>query len=392
MREPLRLDALVIGGGIAGLWLAARLRRAGYSVLVASETLGGGQTAASQGIVHGGTKYLLGGRNDAGHAPLADAPEIWRRALAGGGDVDLGAARLLSPATYLWGARDALSRILVPLAALALRSDAALLTPAEWPEALRDAPQVGGARRLDEPVLDVATVVSALARDLECIAIGRDGFEFDGDLVRLDLAEGDQLAVAASRVFVVAGAGNERALAQLGEPASMAQRRPLQMVLAKGPLPDLFGHLVGVSDKPRLTVTTHRAGDGAAVWYLGGGLAEAAAGKAPEVAVASAREILQTLLPGAVIDALRFATVAVDRAEAAGPGGLRPAMPVWLEHGRYRVGWPSKLALAPKLAAMALQDFRIQHPHPSSSTVRLPPGSTRPPLAVAPWDEPLPWR
>ena len=45
----------VSGGGIAGLWLNARLRQAGYqSLLVERGALGGGQSVKSQGIIHGG--------------------------------------------------------------------------------------------------------------------------------------------------------------------------------------------------------------------------------------------------------------------------------------------------------------------------------------------------
>ncbi len=53
--QALSTDILIVGGGIAGLWLNARLRRAGYAtVLVESASLGGGQSVKSQGIIHGG--------------------------------------------------------------------------------------------------------------------------------------------------------------------------------------------------------------------------------------------------------------------------------------------------------------------------------------------------
>ena len=55
-------DIVIFGGGIAGLWLLDRLRIQGYQViLLESSSLGGGQTYASQGIIHGGLKYALGG-------------------------------------------------------------------------------------------------------------------------------------------------------------------------------------------------------------------------------------------------------------------------------------------------------------------------------------------
>ena len=56
-------DIIIIGGGVAGLFIANRLHRAGYNlILIEKDKLGGGQTLASQGMIHGGQKYTLLGR------------------------------------------------------------------------------------------------------------------------------------------------------------------------------------------------------------------------------------------------------------------------------------------------------------------------------------------
>src|SRR5690606_14944511 len=58
MSTPLHVDICILGGGIAGLWLNARLRQQGFStLLIEPAALGGGQSTKSQGIIHGGTKY-----------------------------------------------------------------------------------------------------------------------------------------------------------------------------------------------------------------------------------------------------------------------------------------------------------------------------------------------
>ena len=63
MSTTLDTDICIIGGGVAGLWLNARLRKAGYhTVLIERGALGGGQSVKSQGIIHGGIKYALGGK------------------------------------------------------------------------------------------------------------------------------------------------------------------------------------------------------------------------------------------------------------------------------------------------------------------------------------------
>ena len=57
-----KTDIAILGGGIAGLWLLNLLAKRGYSVLlIEKEALGSGQTIASQGMIHGGIKYALGG-------------------------------------------------------------------------------------------------------------------------------------------------------------------------------------------------------------------------------------------------------------------------------------------------------------------------------------------
>ncbi|MFP5338473.1 MAG: FAD-dependent oxidoreductase, partial [Gammaproteobacteria bacterium] len=82
MPESLSTDVLIVGGGVAGLWLNARLRRLGFATLLVDKgTLGGGQSVKSQGIIHGGTKYALSGALTGASEAIADMPRRWREAL-----------------------------------------------------------------------------------------------------------------------------------------------------------------------------------------------------------------------------------------------------------------------------------------------------------------------
>src|SRR5262245_14630974 len=83
-------DIVILGGGVAGLWLLNRLRAAGYAaVLLERAALGQGQSIASQGMIHGGMKYALGGTLTGASESIADMPAHWQRCLRGEGDVDL---------------------------------------------------------------------------------------------------------------------------------------------------------------------------------------------------------------------------------------------------------------------------------------------------------------
>ncbi len=71
------LDLAIIGGGVAGLWLANRAKAAGFSVAVLeSKALGSGQTLASQGMIHGGMKYTLAGALTGASEAIADMPPL----------------------------------------------------------------------------------------------------------------------------------------------------------------------------------------------------------------------------------------------------------------------------------------------------------------------------
>jgi glycine/D-amino acid oxidase-like deaminating enzyme len=49
----MQVDIAIFGGGVAGLWLLNRLRKAGdHAVLLETDRLGAGQTRYAQGIIY----------------------------------------------------------------------------------------------------------------------------------------------------------------------------------------------------------------------------------------------------------------------------------------------------------------------------------------------------
>src|SRR4051794_3837180 len=130
-------DIIICGGGIAGLWLGNTLTRAGYNViLIEKDRLGAGQTLASQGMIHGGQKYVLSGAPTSHAAALSRMPERWQACLEGAGEIDLTGTELLSQTQVMWGA-GSFSAAAVFAAAKLVNAKTAALAPEQAPDVLK---------------------------------------------------------------------------------------------------------------------------------------------------------------------------------------------------------------------------------------------------------------
>ncbi|WP_273823149.1 MULTISPECIES: NAD(P)/FAD-dependent oxidoreductase [Pseudomonas] len=391
MPSAISTDVLIVGAGVAGLWLNARLRRQGFStVLVESASLGGGQSVKSQGIIHGGAKYALHGALTGASEAIADMPRRWREALAGSGELDLTGVRLLSDAHYLWSPGTLAGNLTSFFASKAVRGRVDQVKGDQLPPALQSPRFKGKVYRLAELVVDVPSLIARLAELAgDGLLAGQkiEPLREDGQLVGLRV---DDREIRAQRIVLSAGAGNAELLGALGLSQPAMQKRPLHMVLVKGPsLKPLYAHCLGGGPKPRITVTSHPSADGQWVWYLGGDIAEAE-GVARDSAgqIAAARKELDNLLPWIDQSQSRWATLRVDRAEPQQSGLTRPDNAFLAEDGRLLVGWPTKLALAPDFAdrvIASLQRDAIQPSHPPAL-----PELPRPPLTQTAWEQLLP--
>ncbi|KPX35022.1 FAD-binding oxidoreductase [Pseudomonas coronafaciens pv. garcae] len=391
MPSVISTDVLIVGAGVAGLWLNARLRRQGFStVLVESASLGGGQSLKSQGIIHGGAKYALHGALSGASEAIADMPRRWREALDGKGELDLSGVRLLSEAHYLWSPGTLAGNLTSFFASKAVRGRVDQVKGEQLPPALQNPKFKGKVYRLAELVVDVPSLIGRLAQLADDSLLAGQNIEplYETDeLVGLRV---DGRAIHAQRIVLSAGGGTADLLKALGVSQPQMQRRPLHMVLVKGPtLKPLFAHCLGGGTKPRITVTTHPAANGQWVWYLGGDLAEAdGVAREPDAQIAVARKELEALLPWIDLSQAQWATLRVDRAEPAQSGLVRPDNAFLDSKHRLMVGWPTKLALAPDFADRVLSQLSRDgiHPTPQAPLVDVP----RPPMAIPVWDELLP--
>lgn len=378
----MNLDVVLFGGGIAGLWSLARLQQQGYrALLFEHQALGQGQSMAAQGIIHGGSKYSLT-RNSRTVAALQQMPDVWRTCCAGTGILDLRGVRCCSTQQYLWTAPQRLASLSGRLAQHLIRSRIHRVSPADYPTAFRHPAFHGPLYQLEEPVLDTHSLISTLAKQLAAHIYHLPHLpeiQYRHGRWHIHLPAGQCLN--SHSLVLAAGAGNEGLLHQLGRTLPRMQRRPLHMLMLRGLLPDLYAHYLAGGVTPALTITSQSIAGDAVVWYLGGEVAETGITRTPGEQIAVGQAVLQQALPWLKLARMDWASLRIDRAEPQTEHRQRPG-DVWLHaaSGLYTV-WPTKLALAPRLAEQLL----AQLPPPAGYPAPLPLALPHPPIAHPIW-------
>lgn len=391
--QQLSTDVVIIGAGIAGLWLHHRLNDLGYhALLLENGRIGQGQTLSSQGIIHGGSKYALNGILSKASQVISTMPARWKACLEGKGDIDLTSVQKLAEHQMLWSQDRLSSKMVSFFASKALRSRMQSVDKSQRPAPFADAAFKGALYQLDEPVLDVPSLLSALVTPWHerMLAVPADaGYQWqrNGDDIT-SVQVGDQFEIQAKHVVLTAGEGNESVLNSLNQDQPTMQRRPLQMLLCKSaeannPLPKIYAHCLGSGSKPIATISSHQDKTGNVVWYLGGNIAEEGVDKAPEVLIDEARTFLADILPWVDLPALNWATHPVNRAEPRQSNLSRPDSAYVSSQGNLHICWPTKLALAPDLADQAIA--KLEKAGLSAGTYRNP-DFPHPVIAETLWD------
>ena len=390
--KQLNVDVVIFGGGVAGLWLLARLRQAGYkALLLETKSLGAGQTRFSQGIIHGGTKYALTGKLTASSESIFAMPQIWRDCLQGKGEVDLSSAIVLSEHQYMWSTPGLLSRLSGFFASRITRGRMQVVKKNDRPVIFQNNKFKGKVYQLDEPVLDSASVINALASpNINNIMHIKAITEFSEKQFSVEAANGEVWNIVAEKIILSAGEGNAALLKQMGREIPEMQLRPLQMVMVRGGLPEkLYAHCLGANVNPRITITSNEDKQGNIVWYLGGQLAEEGIHRTAEEQISKAKKELQSLMPWLNFSVMQWATLNINRAEPRQKEGKRPATSFYYEENNVITVWPTKLALAPNLANDVLKQLEKQKV--GKSTASEMPEFSHASFADLPWQEEEKW-
>ena len=343
------VDVVIAGAGVAGLWLANLLVSRGLDVAVCERgEVGGTQTMASQGLIHGGVKYALTGTATRAFEATSDMPRRWRACLEGTGEIDLRGVGVVSECYYLWSPDAPGARLAGFLASRLLRGRVEKLARSDYPQPFEG--QAGTMYRLDDFVIDVAELVQRLAAPLEGrllpMAVEPDGLVMHQGTVRA--FQNADIRVEAERFVFAAGAGNGKLAAAAGA-ATRMRRLPLKQVLVRSTNPEpIFAHCIAsMRAEPALTVTTLPG-----YHYLGGALATDGANRSDADQIDAAKQELAQALPWIDWSNRTLETLSIDRAE---PDGRRLEGAFVETHENVLIAWPGKLTLAPDLGDRALR-------------------------------------
>lgn len=361
MTSSYSTDIVIFGGGIAGLWLLNRLRNEGHqAILLETKKLGGGQTLASQGIIHGGLKYALTGTLTGAANVISAMPARWRQCLAGEGDVDLRGCQILSEHYYMWSDSGFRSKLKTFLGSKSLSGRVEAVGKDAYPPFFKAASVKGTLYKLPDFVINAESLLQVLVEKQQkyIFNIPSDSYSFirdsSNEIDAVSLQDGEStVCIRAQRFIFSAGEGNQELIgkAQLAKPK--AQTRPLNMVYVKGKqLPAVYVHCIGDSFSltPKLTVTSHTTPDGSNVWYLGGEIAESGVGKDEMAQIQEAKSLLNNVFPWADLQDTQWHCFNINRAEANINNDYRPEDAYFTEESNALVAWPTKLTLTPNLA------------------------------------------
>lgn len=372
-------DIVIFGAGIAGLWAFNRFKGMGYDVLLLeSEAIGGGQTIASQGIIHSGLKYAFAGKVNKLAQSISAMPDLWRAALKGEGGVDLSAAKTNATSQYLMIPAGFMGGLVKLVTKQALGNNVHEVPKGDWPDEIIESGFKGSVVFMDEPVLDVPSVLRALAEPYKsCIR-------------RIDTPDDplgflEQHGIEARHIIFTGAASNAEIARQAGHSEGLEmQARPLLMGMLKPAPYPLYAHLVGASDKPVATITTHTTTNGELVWYLGGNVAERGKDSDPQDVYKAARKGFSKYMPRVDLSAVEWATLPIDRIEGrSNIDGWMPDTPTIHSHENMHYCWPTKLTFAPLLAERLIEKLDIEPSQNQTDWAFLPEVD----YAQAPWDK-----
>lgn len=360
-------DIAIFGAGIAGLWLLHTLKQRGYDVLLFEKhEIGCGQTIAAQGIIHSGLKFSLAGKVNNLAKSISAMPDRWREHLK----TDLKATKLNAESHQLLIPNGFFGGLTKLVTQKALGNNVHEITKEHWNEDLANSGFKGSLIYMDEPVLDVPSLVKALSEPYRHYIKKADETILESIYPKLT-------------IFTSAQSNHKIAKTFTQDQGLETQHRPLIQAMMKNAPFELYGHLVGKTDKPIASITTHQTINGELVWYIGGGVAERPTDKDPTDVYRESLNAFAKYLPNIDFSNTEWATLPINRIEGkSNTDGWMPDTPTIHRVENTLYCWPTKLTFAPLLGDMVMKEINFQ---PSMTQTELN-DLQNAEYALAPWD------
>lgn len=410
--NQLHTDVAIVGGGIAGLMLQARLAKLGLSTLLLEQhTLGGEQTTKAQGIIHGGIKYALLGQITKAASSIADQPKLWSSYLTNTllandqqNHLNLSKTKILSTHHDLWNNGDLKNKLKQIVMQKAFSSHGEVLTHHDknFPAVLNNKQFKGTVYKINETVIDVFSLLANLAElnadkiikiDISSLQLNFDSINTANKINSLSFTDqGKTLTVHAQQYIFTAGQNNQSILDLFPKNNLLPkmQLRPLHMVMAKFPNAGnrLYGHYTGDGILPELTITTHHTHDNQYVWYMGGKIAETGVNRNQAEQISQTKALIKNIFPWLDTTSWQWQSFIVNRAEPLQADGSRPDHAYFQNINNAIISWPVKMALAPMLCNKLIDYLKSLNIQSKYSQLNITDYNlTTPQIAQPIWDE-----
>ena len=358
--KTINTDVVIVGAGIAGLWLTNVLKNNGLNcILLETDAIGANQTINSQGMLHSGVKYALQGNMTYDMQAISDSQALllWQQALMGQGSITLTENCKLIDHQYLWSNSKVSSKIANFFVSNLLKSKVEKLTTNHYPLPFNIKQFTGSIYKLHETVLNLPTVLQELFVPIakNCLKINNINLELapDNSINKFFIdVNGEQILLSAKRYIFTAGEGIKK-FSDMFKNGPKMQVRPLHMVAVKSKLlPILFGHNIALQTVPTITISSHRTIDNKVIWYCGGQIAEDGINKTNLEQLVAFKKVLNFVFPWVEFNNSEYSwgSFYINRAESLQPDGKKPKTATWFELNNAIFAWPTKLVLAPMMA------------------------------------------
>jgi len=392
------LDCLIIGGGVAGLFILDKCVSLGCStLLLESNTLGTGQTIHSHGIIHGNLSDASHGIHNQTEMAIGDMPLFWRRCLAGETKPDLRNVTLRSDYCHVWRSDSLLAKLGWLGVMLSRTLHTQPLTDHERPRVFQGCK--GKVVRTNGQVIEPRSLLEVLStphvqRMLKISQAGVETQQEDGAwIIRLlNPDTGEPLDLSPKMIVLSAGDGNQALRLMFGLPRRRMKVRHVHMVMVRGELPMINGHCIdGIRSHLTISTTTDYARR--RVWLIYSKLASNPE-VSPEELILRTASKLRSVLPSVDLDSMEFTTYRTTRVVH----GMKQTDISLLVEGGILTCWPSEMTLAPRLANKIGQHITSLSNAPAVTQslvdaieVKAVASWPRPTVALPPWETDQPW-